>query len=73
MDGTLLSTNSTSNSTILPSNSIYIGGVNNNGTLIEPSTKQCAFASIGDGLTDAQVNNLYNSVQTFQTSLSRNV
>jgi hypothetical protein len=37
------------------------------------SNKQCALASIGDGLTDTEVANLYTAVQTFQTSLSRNV
>ena len=35
--------------------------------------KQCAFASIGTGLTATEATNLNTSVQTFQTSLSRNV
>jgi len=37
------------------------------------STKQCAFSSIGDGLTDTQASNFYTAVQTFQTTLSRQV
>jgi hypothetical protein len=37
------------------------------------STKQCAFSSIGDGLTDTEVTNLYNAIQTFQTTLNRQV
>lgn len=37
------------------------------------STKQCAFASIGDGLTDTEAANLYTAVQTFQTTLGRSV
>lgn len=37
------------------------------------STRQCAFSSIGDGLTDTQASNFYNAVQTFNTSLSRQV
>lgn len=37
------------------------------------SSKQCAFASIGDGLTDTQASNFYTAVQAFQTTLSRNV
>ncbi len=37
------------------------------------TNKECAFASIGDGLTDTDVSNLYTAVQTFQTSLSRQV
>ena len=35
--------------------------------------KQCAFASIGNGLTDTEASNLYTAVQAFQTSLSRQV
>jgi hypothetical protein len=37
------------------------------------SSKQCAFASIGDGLTDTQASNFYTAVQAFQTTLSRQV
>ena len=34
---------------------------------------QCAFASIGDGLTDTQASDFYTAVQAFQTTLSRQV
>jgi hypothetical protein len=58
----------------LPSVPFYIGAMNLNGS---PSgyysAKQCAFASIGDGLTDAEALALYNAVQLFNTTLSRNV
>lgn len=37
------------------------------------TTMSCQFASISEGLTDADVNNLYNAVQAFQTSLSRQI
>jgi hypothetical protein len=37
------------------------------------SNRQCAFASIGDGLTDAEAANFNTAVTTFQTTLSRNV
>jgi hypothetical protein len=37
------------------------------------STKQCAFASIGDGLSDSEASNLYSAVNNFQVALSRNV
>jgi FlaG/FlaF family flagellin (archaellin) len=37
------------------------------------SNRQCAFATIGNGLTDAEALALYNSIQAFQTTLSRNV
>jgi hypothetical protein len=37
------------------------------------SSKQCAFASIGSGFSDAEAATLYSDVQAFQTTLSRNV
>lgn len=37
------------------------------------SSKQCAFASIGDGLTDAEASNFYNAVQNYQTTLGRQI
>ena len=54
------------------SNTIYLGAANV-GFPTWYSNKECAFSSIGDGLTDTDVSNLYTAVQTFQTSLSRNV
>ncbi len=58
----------------LPSLKFFIGAFNLNGT---PSgyysAKQCAFASIGDGLTDAEALAFYNAVNAFQVSLARNV
>jgi hypothetical protein len=57
----------------LTNREIYIGGRNSNGTANTFSSKQCAFASIGDGLTDTQASNFYTAVQAFQTTLSRNV
>jgi hypothetical protein len=52
---------------------IYIGAYNNNGTASTNSVKQCAFASIGDGLTDTEAADFYTAVQAYQTTLSRNV
>jgi hypothetical protein len=52
---------------------IYIGARNENGTAAIFSTKQCAFATIGDGLTDTDATNLYNLTQAFQTTLGRQV
>ena len=37
------------------------------------STKECAFASIGDGLLDTEAANFYTAVQNMQIALSRNV
>jgi hypothetical protein len=50
---------------------------NNNVTLLGGdatfSFNQCAFASIGNNLTDTEASNLYLSVQKFQTTLNRQV
>ena len=35
--------------------------------------RECAFASIGDGLTDAEAANFYTAVQAYNTTLSRNI
>jgi hypothetical protein len=37
------------------------------------SSKICAFASIGDGLTDLEATSFYNAVQKFQTTLGRQI
>jgi hypothetical protein len=60
-------------STAQPNLNIYIACYNNSGTALYFSSKQCAFTSIGDGLTDTQASNLYTAVQAFQTTLSRQV
>lgn len=60
----------------LPNRNVYLGAVNTtpDPTLVSGySTKQNAFTSIGDGLTDTEAANLYTRVQAFQTSLSRQV
>lgn len=52
---------------------IYICAINLTGVTGYYSTKECAFASIGDGLTNTEAANYYTAVQAFQTTLSRNV
>jgi hypothetical protein len=52
---------------------IFIGAGSNTGTAELFSDRQCAFATIGDGLTDTEASNLYTRVQAFQTTLSRNI
>lgn len=52
---------------------IFIGAVNNSGTPSFYSNRQCAFASIGDGLTDAEALAFYNAVQLFNTTLGRQI
>jgi hypothetical protein len=57
----------------LPNINMYLGASNNISIAGFFSTKQCAFATIGTGLTDGEAVSLYNSVQAFQTTLARQV
>jgi hypothetical protein len=61
------------NLTAYPTQNILLGALGSNGNVALYSTRQNAFASIGDGLTDTQASNFYTAVQAFQTTLSRNV
>jgi hypothetical protein len=67
-NSTLFSTTTTS--TALNTSSVYLSKSRNNATYGNFLT---AFASIGDGLTDAEALSFYNAVQTFQTTLGRQV
>jgi hypothetical protein len=49
----------------------YIGALNSAGVAAFFSPKECAFASIGDGLTNTNVSDFYTAVQAFQTTLGR--
>jgi hypothetical protein len=60
------------------STNYFIGASNNHGggstdTPQYFSNRQCAFASIGDGLTDTEAANFYTAVQAFNTTLGRQV
>ena len=72
-NGTLVNTNTTLYSTTYYTTPYYIGALNNGTTPILPMPHECAFSSIGDGLSDTDSSNLYTAVQTFQISLSRQV
>jgi hypothetical protein len=69
----LFQTVSQSSSTLANTYPIYIGALNLSGSVLFPDTAQCAFASIGDGLSATQQGNFYTAVQAFQTTLSRQV
>ena len=60
---------STTASTSKPNRNIYIGAIN--GPVLDYGKLENAFASIGDGLTDAQASDFYTAVQTFQTTIGR--
>jgi len=68
-----VSVTNANNQTTISKWSVYLGASNNNGTNLEHSSRQLAFSSIGDGLTDTETANFYTAVQTFQTTLGRNV
>jgi len=65
--------NLTTVSSATTTNNIFILAVNNLGTAGSYSIKECAFASIGDGLTDTEASNFYTAINTYQTTLGRNV
>jgi hypothetical protein len=71
-NGTLLSAKLAS-ALALNSLNIYVGAANIDGSASNFSSKQCAFASLGDGMTNTQATNYYTAVQAFQTTLSRQV
>ena len=60
---------SNSSTSAMPENVISIGG----GTGGTYSDRETAFVTIGDGLTDTEASNLYTAVQTYQTTLGRQV
>lgn len=62
----------TTGSSTASSASYYIGAWNYAGPAYS-STKECAFASIGTGLSSTNAADLYTIVQAYQTTLSRNV
>jgi len=66
-------TNSAIGTGILPSFNFYLGCVNAANAASQFDDKECAFASVGDGLTDTEASNLYTAVQAFQTTLNRQV
>lgn len=69
-----LALNSTAVSTSIPTNTIIISAFKNTSVFINRySNRECAFATIGTGFTDAESSQLYTAVQTFQTTLGRQV
>ncbi len=69
-----IATNTVSNGGTQPTINIYLGAANQDGIMANLfSNRECAMASLGNGLSDIQAANFYTYVQTFQTSLSRQV
>ena len=73
-NGVTQATNTSNDPNDYPIPPIYIGARNLQGTGIDfPSSKECAFSSIGDGLSDTEAANFYTAVQTFNTTLARQI
>jgi hypothetical protein len=72
-NSSLIATNTTTIIAIANSYSIFIGARSDSSSPQNFDDKETAFASIGDGLTDTEAANFYSAVQSFQTTLSRNV
>jgi hypothetical protein len=72
-NGSLLNTNTITETLTRPNISVYIGASRWESGANQYTPHENAFASIGDGLTDTQASNLYTAVQAFQTTLSRQV
>ena len=73
-NGVSVATNTASSSGSLASTgNIFIGSQGDASGAAQFSNKECAFATIGTGLTDQEAANLYTAVQAFQTTLARQV
>ena len=72
---TSLATQNVSQNLTPPTVTVFIGARNGptNGSPLFFTNRQCAFASVGNGLSATDVTNYYNLVQTFQTTLGRQV
>ena len=71
-NGSLLGT-STNTSYSPTSNTFYLAARNRDGSASRFGSRQFAFATIGDGLTDTDATNLYNIVDLYQKRLGRAV
>jgi hypothetical protein len=70
--GSLIHTNTLTSRTPNTYNQ-YIGARNNANTADNFTNTQFSLVSFGDGLTDAEIGNLTTAVNTYQTTLGRNV
>ena len=62
------------NAVVNDNTTMYIGAAFRAGVgALGYDNRQVAFSSIGDGLTDTEAANFYTAVQTFQTTLGRQV
>lgn len=56
-----------------PNGNLWLGALDVAPFTTYYNKKECAFGSIGDGLTDTEASDFYTAVQAFQTTLARQV
>lgn len=71
IDSSIVVTKSITTGSFSGTQNLYLNNYSNSTTFTTIST--CAFATIGDGLTDTESSDLYTAIQAFQTTLSRQV
>jgi len=73
-NGSEIGNNTTTSHNAQPTVKIYLGALNDRNVAVKNfSDRECAFSSIGDGLNDTENSQLFNIVQTYQTTLARQV
>jgi hypothetical protein len=72
-NGTTVSASASFSVRNLPTLNYYISAINDNGTPASFDDNEISFYHIGDGLSVADVTNFYTAVQTFQTTLGRQI
>jgi len=74
LNGVSVANNTTTDNGTLGNYNLYMGAANIGGSSPSSySNSQTAFATIGNGLTDSEMANLYTTIQTYQQELSRYV
>ncbi len=69
----ILLNNYTNASTSVSTTSFFLGAGSSSGSPFSYSNIQCAFATIGDGLTDLESQLFYQITEKYQVALSRNI
>ena len=73
-DGALLATRTVLEAAVAITRELRLGaGVNVAGSVVSHTNRQCAFASVGEGMTETQAVALSAAVEVYQTALSRQV
>lgn len=72
-NGVSVNSNSLANAGTRPTISVYLAALNNMGAAQSFSDKECAFASLGSGISGALSATMYSDIQTFETALERQV